>query len=47
MNENAVKVFCEKGTFLFEQLGAVNTVDLVAEKVKPARTKWPVRPDAL
>ncbi len=33
--------------FLFDQLGAVNTVDLVASKVKPVRTKWPVKPAAL
>jgi len=33
--------------FLFEQLGAVNTLELVASKVKPVRTKWPVRPAVL
>ena len=33
--------------FLFDQLGAVNTKDTMAKFVKPARTKWPVRPAAL
>ncbi|MFA6451405.1 MAG: class II fructose-bisphosphate aldolase [bacterium] len=33
--------------FLFDQLGAVNTVDLIASKVKLVRTKWPVRPAGL
>ncbi|HOX28009.1 MAG TPA: class II fructose-bisphosphate aldolase [bacterium] len=37
----------EKFDFLFEQLGAVNTKDLVADKVKLVRSKWPVRPKEL
>lgn len=33
--------------FLFDQLGAVNTVGLVADKVKLVRVKWPVKPASL
>ncbi len=33
--------------FLFDQLGAVNTAGLVADKVKLVRVKWPVKPASL
>jgi fructose/tagatose bisphosphate aldolase len=37
----------EKIDFLLEQLGAVNTVDLVKKIVKTVRVKWPVQPEGL